>query len=400
MTLALTINGRPRTLSIAPRVSLADALRDAGGLTGTHLGCEHGVCGACTVLLDGQPARSCITFAVACAGAEVTTIEGFDDDELAGELRAAFRRHHALQCGYCTPGMMVSARDLALRLPLADEKAIRIGLSGNLCRCTGYVGIVNAVKDVIEARRLQGVAAIAGAGRTTLGPVGAHFGYDAAGDPAAPATKSASPNGGAGDDAQTDMPPADFMPTHTFEHSFAVSATPERVFAHFADVRTVGAAIPGLTISSANSDRAEGRFAVALGPITARFQGRAALSRDAARLSGRILAAGGDGASQSRARGAIEYQVRANEAGSGSVVALHVGYSLSGLLAQLGRSGLIEAVAKRLIADFALNLERQLGGDASAVPALETRLPLLAALAAVLRLWATQLLARFGKARQ
>jgi len=125
----LNVNGRSREMSLAPRVSLADALREGCGLTGTHLGCEHGVCGACTVLLDGQPARSCITFAIACAGAEITTIEGLDDDELAGELREAFRRRHALQCGYCTPGMMISARDLALRLPLPDDRTIRVGLS-------------------------------------------------------------------------------------------------------------------------------------------------------------------------------------------------------------------------------------------------------------------------------
>ena len=145
--IALTVNQRAVRALAEPRTNLADFVREKLDLTGTHLGCEHGVCGACTVLLDGVPARSCITYAVACEGAEVTTIEGLDEDDIATELRAAFTREHALQCGYCTPGMLVSARDLVLRLPQADERLIRVGLSGNLCRCTGYVGIVRAVRD-------------------------------------------------------------------------------------------------------------------------------------------------------------------------------------------------------------------------------------------------------------
>ena len=109
-TIELTVNSRAVNAVVEPRTSLADFLRDDRDLTGTHLGCEHGVCGACTLLLDGSPVRSCITYAVSCAGADVTTIEGLDDDEIAIELRAAFTREHALQCGYCTPGMLVAAR--------------------------------------------------------------------------------------------------------------------------------------------------------------------------------------------------------------------------------------------------------------------------------------------------
>ena len=132
-TVSLQVNRRAVEVSAEPRTSLADFVREKLDLTGTHLGCEHGVCGACTVLLDGVPARSCITYAVACEGADITTIEGLDEDEVTTELRAAFTREHALQCGYCTPGMLVSARDLVLRLPDADERRIRVGLSGNLC---------------------------------------------------------------------------------------------------------------------------------------------------------------------------------------------------------------------------------------------------------------------------
>src|SRR5271163_1760867 len=170
--IVLTVNGRAVDASVEPRTHLADFVRDALHLTGTHLGCEHGVCGACTLLLDDVPARSCITYAVACDGARVTTIEGLDTDEIVTELRAAFTREHALQCGYCTPGMLIAARDLVLRLDTADERSIRVGLSGNLCRCTGYVGIVRAVRSVIDERRKRGIQPLPGGGRNALGPVG------------------------------------------------------------------------------------------------------------------------------------------------------------------------------------------------------------------------------------
>src|SRR6266704_5513815 len=184
--IALTVNARAVKASVEPRTHLADFLRDGLDLTGTHLGCEHGVCGACTLLLDDMPARSCITYAVACDGARVTTIEGLDHDEITIELRAAFTREHALQCGYCTPGMLVSARDLVLRLPQADERLIRVGLSGNLCRCTGYVGIVRAVQSVIEARRTRDIAPEPGSARHILGPVGSGHSLRGSADPAEP----------------------------------------------------------------------------------------------------------------------------------------------------------------------------------------------------------------------
>jgi len=119
---ALTINGKPVKAAVEPRLHLGDFLRETQNLTGTHLGCEHGICGACTLLIDGVPARSCITYAVACDGASITTIEGLDADEIAVELRDAFSREHALQCGYCTPGMLISARDLVLRLDRPSER--------------------------------------------------------------------------------------------------------------------------------------------------------------------------------------------------------------------------------------------------------------------------------------
>ena len=152
-TITLTVNGRAVSAEVEPRTQLADFVREQLLLTGTHLGCEHGVCGACTIEIDGAPARSCIAYAAACDGARVRTIEGFDEDAVMAELREAFSAEHALQCGYCTAGMLVTARDIVLRLPDADEARIRKELSGNLCRCTGYVGIVRAIERVLEARK-------------------------------------------------------------------------------------------------------------------------------------------------------------------------------------------------------------------------------------------------------
>ncbi len=145
-TTTLTINGGTVTADIEPRVSLADFIRDHQGLTGTHTACEHGVCGACTILLDGRPARSCITLAVAADGMEVRTVEGYDGDTVMSVVRDCFKKAHAVQCGYCTPGMLATAHDIVTRLPDAGRDRIKLELSGNLCRCTGYLGIVDAIE--------------------------------------------------------------------------------------------------------------------------------------------------------------------------------------------------------------------------------------------------------------
>lgn len=153
MRISLTLNGHPFSADVEPRTSLADVLRSPGcGCTSIHLGCEHGVCGACTILIDGQIARSCIALAVSCDGAEITTLEGLDKDALTSQLRDAFREHHGLQCGFCTPGMLISAREVIERNPDLDEDALRLAMSGNICRCTGYSGIVAAVAAVSASR--------------------------------------------------------------------------------------------------------------------------------------------------------------------------------------------------------------------------------------------------------
>jgi aerobic carbon-monoxide dehydrogenase small subunit len=142
-----TVNGTVRSADVEARRTLADFLREDCRLTGTHLGCEHGVCGACTVLVDGLAVRSCLVFAVQADGAEVTTVEGLSEDGELTPVQAAFRDCHGLQCGFCTPGFVVSVTAFLRDHPDPDDDTIREALSGNLCRCTGYQGIINAVRQ-------------------------------------------------------------------------------------------------------------------------------------------------------------------------------------------------------------------------------------------------------------
>jgi carbon-monoxide dehydrogenase small subunit len=147
--ISVEVNGLRWSGEVEPRLSLADLLRTRLGLTGTHLGCEHGVCGACNVMLDGEPARACLIPAVAADGMRIATVEGLADP-LAERLRAAFRARHALQCGFCTSGMLMTAIDILRRGLGADEAVVRRELAGNICRCTGYQGIVAAIRQVAE----------------------------------------------------------------------------------------------------------------------------------------------------------------------------------------------------------------------------------------------------------
>ena len=385
--IALTVNQRPVQVLAEPRTNLADFVRDKLDLTGTHLGCEHGVCGACTVLLDGVPARSCITYAVACEGAEVTTIEGLDEDNITTELRAAFTREHALQCGYCTPGMLVSARDLVLRLPQADERMIRVGLSGNLCRCTGYVGIVRAVQSVIEARRARNIAPIPDGGRKILGPVGSGRGEAdrtermrlVGSEPTSPEAVGFVP-----------LIP-DFIPATVLEQQFSVAHPPEQVFAMFDDIAAVAACLPGASLTAPpKPERVEGAIRVRIGPIAATFQGAARVERNPAGMSGRIIGTGNDRRSRSSTQGEIRYRLVPIE--QGTRVDLSIGYTLTGMLAQVGRPGLVRDLAARLIAEFAGNLDRQLSGaPADAAPA---ELNGIALVLGSLRAWVARWLGR------
>jgi carbon-monoxide dehydrogenase small subunit len=149
MVVTFNLNGNPVEVEVEGRTTLVDCLRHQLGLTGTHVGCEHGVCGACTVLIDGEAVRACLTLAVQAEGVQVVTVEGLSREEDLTPLQKAFRKHHALQCGFCTPGMLTTAHALLSNEPTADADRIREVLSGNICRCTGYIPIVEAV---LEAR--------------------------------------------------------------------------------------------------------------------------------------------------------------------------------------------------------------------------------------------------------
>jgi carbon-monoxide dehydrogenase small subunit len=362
---ALTLNGAAVRADVEPRTNLADYIRDSHNLTGTHLGCEHGVCGACTVLIDGVPARSCITYAAACAHAEVTTIEGFDDDEIMTELRAAFSREHALQCGFCTPGMLVSGRDVVLRAPDDDERAIRIAMSGNLCRCTGYVGIVRAIQSVIADRRKRGISPIHGAGRTLLGPAGAGHGGPIA---AVAAPRAARP---VAIQAAASSELADWQPQATFEQSFTVSHPLDEVWRFFADVPAVASCLPGASVEGDTRGRTvRGKMRVKVGPISPEFHGIAEIERNDADHTGIIRGSGQDANSSSATRGVISY--RLSDAANGATqVDLSVGYRLTGPLAHFNRSDLMKDIAGRLVAVFAQNVGARLSSPDAAPPAAE-----------------------------
>ncbi|MFI4952485.1 MAG: 2Fe-2S iron-sulfur cluster-binding protein [Burkholderiales bacterium] len=377
-TLNLTVNGKAVAANLEPRTSLADFLRDTLGLTGTHLGCEHGVCGACTLLVDGMPARSCITLALACDGADITTIEGLDDDAVMRQLRAAFSREHALQCGYCTPGMLASARDIVLRLPDAGAQDIRVALSGNLCRCTGYVGIVRAIESVLAERKAQGVGP-ALAPRTALGPAGsAHARPAAPGSPgpaaAAPIAASSASRPPAAP-SQSATAGAMDKPQATLRQSFSVDHRRDKVWAFFGRLGDVTTCLPGTTlIGTPTDDHVEPRIRIKAGPIIAEFEGVADAVRDPSNYSGAIRGSARDARSSSMMRGEIRYLLLEDKDGTATRVDVEVGYTLTGPLAQFGRSSIVQDIAARMTASFARNLQQRLdqgdGGSGAATQAL------------------------------
>jgi carbon-monoxide dehydrogenase small subunit len=371
--LSLTINGRSVKAEIEPRLNLVDFLREHQALTATHIGCEHGVCGACTVWIDGAPARSCITFAAAANGAEVTTLEGFEKDPVMGLLREAFADNHGLQCGFCTPGMLMTARDIITRLPDADEKRIRLELSGNLCRCTGYVGIVKAIQSAQAAAKAAGFTKPASNGR--IGPVGSHA-------PAALQDFSQRPVSSAVKPAASAPSPAENFDAIDWtaveqqgvelRQSFTVPFPREQVWRFFADLDQVTRCMPGARLTKPmQGSRAEGEVNVKIGPIVSAFHGVLDVARDDNQFRGTVRGAGRDAKSPSSARAIITYAVQPTAA-SASQVDVSVKFLLSGALAQFSRSGLVKDVADHLTRIFAQNLEARLSGRPLAAEAAET----------------------------
>lgn len=368
----LEVNGKRVSHEAPARMHLGDFLRDQARLTGTHLGCEHGVCGACTVLVDGAPVRSCISFAVACDGRQVTTIEGYDADPVMQRLRAAFTKHHALQCGYCTPGMLATSRDIVLRLPQADESRVRVELSGNLCRCTGYMGIVAAVMAVLADLRAQPDAAVEalrtaqaqgrGAAPAVEKPVAfAGFTPTAASAAASAANPAGTAGAAPGATAAAPAAPAGKKEGRgsQIDGGFQVPFPAADVWAFMVDLPALASCLPGASIESHEGDRVKGRVAIKFGPMAAAFNGAARLERNDAAMRAVFRGAGQDSLSQSRANGDITYQLEALSP-TETRVNVNLLYSLQGPLAQFSRSGLVQDFVRRMIADFGNNVTARL----------------------------------------
>jgi carbon-monoxide dehydrogenase small subunit len=351
--IAIELNGQPFAREVSARTHLADLIREEGRLTGTHLGCEHGVCGACTVLLDGKPVRSCITFAAACDGAKITTVEGYDEDPVMALLRAAFSRHHALQCGYCTPGMLATARDIVLRWPEADEARIRLELSGNLCRCTGYMGIVAAIRDVLAQTQGDAHPAIAALRASVAAPA------TAAGAAAPGFTPFEARDTGTAAPAASPVGDTAAAGGTRIQGAFSVPFPPEAVWRFMADLPAVAACLPGAELSEHSTDRVKGRVAIQFGPMSASFAGAARLERFDAERRAVLKGSGQDSLSQSRASGDVAYRLLALPEG-GTRVEVDLLYSLQGPLAQFSRSGLVRDFVGRLIQEFGKNVARRM----------------------------------------
>jgi aerobic carbon-monoxide dehydrogenase small subunit len=355
---SLQVNGLSRSSEVEARTSLGDFLRDSCGLTGTHLGCEHGVCGACTVLADGAPIRSCITYAVQIEPQRVQTIEGLIDDPIMVSLRRAFSEHHALQCGFCTPGMLITGRDIIKRLGAVDERTIRQELAGNLCRCTGYVGIVRAIAEVAHA--------FAGAAQEAIPTlsVGASGASGAVADPIASKSSPGS--------AAVELRPAK---TNTVEvktagdgfsvkQSFSTPFGRQAVWDFFEDPRAVAECLPGAALIERSGELFKWRLQVKLGPIKAAFTGEATYSRDDAAKTGTIVGGGKDSLSNSRANGSLRF-VLAAVTDSETQVDVTLAFSLQGLLAQFSRPSLVQDFTGFMIEQFATNVSARLKGGTS-----------------------------------
>lgn len=384
----LTVNGRAVEAEVEPRQHLADFLREDLLLTATHLGCEHGVCGACTVLIDGAPARSCISFAAALDGAHITTVEGLAGDEVAGALREAFMDEHGLQCGFCTPGMLVMARDIVLRRPKADEETIRHELAGNLCRCTGYIGIIRAISKVAATRESAQVTRgtvlppPASASPLALPVSPTHRAIEAVPVAAAP--------GGVAVEVFTEPEPLR-DPVEITQH-FEVPAERAQVWALFQSPEQVIACLPGARLTRPSDGReVAAEMVVKLGPMQAAFGGVGRITPDPANWSGRIDGRGVDARSATQVQARLTYRLDALGA-QRTAVTVEVAYVLQGPLAQVSRGAIARDLAARLTQSFAANLAARLAGQEP--PAAAASLDAGALAWSVVKGWFARLLRR------
>jgi aerobic-type carbon monoxide dehydrogenase small subunit (CoxS/CutS family)/carbon monoxide dehydrogenase subunit G len=351
---SFTVNGTDVTLEVEPRLTLADALRHRLGLTGTHLGCEHGVCGACTVLLNGAAVRSCLLFCVQADGAELLTVEALGAADDLHPLQEAFRRRHGLQCGFCTPGFLMSAYEL-LRdgaEGLDDDTRLRQELSGVLCRCTGYAGIVQAVREVAAAHP-QGLPPPKRLGR----PLSVRGSASPPGEQQALAAASIEAPAAAGAGA-VDLTIPSGQPNEMIEVTTAISPSPEETWNLLRDFPRMSRCMPGVELDAEDGeDVFPGRVQVRLGPMRMRFAGAArVLERDAARRTLRAVAAGRD-ASGGGVR--AELTISAEPASGGTALRARAKLYFSGRAAQFGRS-IAGDVSRQLFAQFGTCVERTL----------------------------------------
>jgi carbon-monoxide dehydrogenase small subunit len=387
--LEYTINGEAASVEVEPRTSLADMLRERMNLTGTHLGCEQGVCGACTVFVDGVPARSCITNALSCAGADIKTIEAFDDDPLMDQLRGAFNANHALQCGFCTPGMLITARDIALRLDDPTEERIRIELAGNLCRCTGYMGIVRAVQAVVATRSGPGLLDVS---KLALGPAGAGHQATKVVQPAP--RKSPGPAASAAAAFGSPTPGLRPRPKPSVHQSFVVAFPRARVWEQFGDIPSMIGCIPGASLISAGPEGTyQIKMRIKMGPITAEFVGIAEQQRDDSEMVGVIGGSGRDSRSASLADGELTYRL-VSEAEASTRIEIDVGYVLSGALGQFARGGIVKHFIGAITRQFAENLRLLLEArpGAETPPQVTSQLDVLGSLMRAIAAWLAALL--------
>ena len=381
-TVRLTVNGEPCNADVPGRTQLAELLRDHLHLTGTHLGCEHGVCGACTVLVNGKPIRSCITYAQACEGANVVTVEGLGDDPVGRALRDAFARHHALQCGFCTPGMLIAAWDIVTRLAPTDEAEIRHELSGNLCRCTGYVGIVAAVQDVAWRHRGEAPsdtdAATPGESAPARGPVPPAPPDHDRGEPAEPPAAAFEPfeidpihlavveAAVAGAPGAAARPMTQAGGWTLVEREFMIGHPVDALWALFEDVPRVAMCLPGVHVESAGADRFSGRAEIRFGPIGASFHGEGTRGTDAERRTGVIAGRGSDRRGHASLEAELRYAMSGEDASDSEPrtrVRLAIRFRIQGGLAQFNRGDLVESFADVMLAEFVGNCERRLAGE-------------------------------------
>jgi aerobic carbon-monoxide dehydrogenase small subunit len=340
--ISLTVNGEIVEAEVEPRTSLADFLRHARGLTGTHLGCEHGVCGACTISLDGSPARSCILYAVQTQGRSVITIEGFDDDATMADLRSEFSQQHALQCGFCTPGMLITARDIVTRLGNPGEARVREELAGNLCRCTGYAGIVQAVQNVGTRHDDAAVVPVEVAKAAAAPSLVIEESELAPTQPTLPV----EPTGG----------------EIVVEQTVVLDAARDRVWAFFQSVPDVAACLPGAELTRYDTSIWEGTIRIKMGPIRAQMKGKGTYKLVDADKTGSMAGAGADELSSSRVRGSLDFAL-ASDSENATRLTLTLSYALQGVLAQFSRSSLAKDFVRVVVQEFGRNVTARLSGQ-------------------------------------